>query len=103
MAEKFDPANPWSFDAFDPPNPRVPSPAPRGTTPRLFPEEDRLFKAQRDALQAVNSAKELERAMRGNTDRRIDATLRDIVQDTETTYRTIRSYLEKYVAPASAL
>jgi hypothetical protein len=29
--------------------------------------------------------------------------VRDIVEDTENTYRTIRSYLDQYVAPASSL
>jgi hypothetical protein len=44
VSEKFDPADPWSMNAFDPPNPRVPAPSGH-KAPRLFPEEERLFKA----------------------------------------------------------
>ena len=94
-----DPANPWSFDAFDPYNgPKVDAPEPFKAAPRTFPEEERLFKIQKNALRAARAAEGLQNSL-GEMEGREKALLRELVDATEDTYRVINSYLKKYVAP----
>lgn len=104
--------DPWSINYFDPPTPHVPAPAPRSKTPRLIPEEDRLFQVQRNALLALNALDELERVLggagrsarlgerdsAGGMDARsLSKELRALRVPLENTYRTIRSYLDEYL------
>jgi hypothetical protein len=95
----LDPASPWSWDSFDTGNvPRVDAPAPFKPKERTFPDEDKLFKIQKDALRAAQGAQELRRALeRGGGEAARARLLRDLVDDTEDTYRAIRSYLDRYV------
>jgi hypothetical protein len=114
-----DPANPWGWDAFSDKPPKVDAPAPFKPAERTFPEEDRLFKVQRDALRAAELAEELQRregrreasivqshtcTACGHRDRVVVAAphghgnlVGQLVEATGNTYKTIRSYLEKYV------
>ncbi len=85
----FDPSDPWSFDAFDPPKPHVAPPRPK--TPKLVPEIDRLFQVQRNALRALHDLDEGD-TVEGHHHRALQSLKRDV----ENTYRVIRSYLEKY-------
>ena len=119
----LDAANPWSWDAFSDEAPKVDAPEPFKAAPRMFPEEDRLFKVQRDAMEAAELARELERRIGGHTasaetthtcrqcghrdrvvvaaprDHGLGRLARDLSEKTGSTYKTIRSYLEKYVSP----
>ena len=99
------PADPWSWDAFSPDVPKVDAPEPFKAAPRTFPEEDRLFKVQKDALRATQTARVLADSLRGNKDlgHQAERDLRQLVTDTENTYRAIRSYLDKYVNPSASL
>jgi hypothetical protein len=93
------PSDPWSWDAFDVTDaPKVDAPEPFKPKQRMFPEEDRLFQVQRDALRAHRTAQDLERELRGkNIGRHAERELRSLLNETEDTYRVIRSYLNKYV------
>jgi len=96
----IDPANPWGWDAFGDKPPKVDAPEPFKPAPRLFPEEDRLFRVQKNALKAAQGADNLRRALSGrDLDKATAHLLKALVDDAEDTYRTIRSYLEKYVSP----
>jgi hypothetical protein len=97
------PADPWSWDAFDPDVPKVDAPKPFKGAPKMFPEEDRLFAAQKNALKAARAAEDLQRALRGKIGAHEGRLLDHLVQDTENTYRVVRSYLDKYVNPSSSL
>jgi len=122
----IDAANPWSWDAFSDEVPKVDAPAPFKAKPRMFPEEDRLFKVQKDALKAAQLARELERTQGrheaavveshtcsscGQRERHVTAARPNrgkpltgqLVDATEDTYRTIRSYLDKYVTGTATL
>jgi len=123
-----DAADPWSWDAFGDSVPKVEAPAPFKPKARLFPDEDRLFKVQEDALRTVNELRELERQMRRGKQSSLRAgpvrplfdedgervtaaqhtaaadglerQLKRAIDAAEDTYRVIRSYLDKYVSPS---
>lgn len=89
--------DPWSIDYFNPPTPQVRAPSPRVKVPKLLPEQDDLFRVQRDALKALNALDELERVL-GDEARKYSRELRALRVEAENTYRVIRSYLEQYAA-----
>ena len=73
------------------------APEPFKPKPKSFPEEDRLFRVQKNALRAVNATRALEREFQGrDLPRPAARQLREAVDAAEDTYRVIRSYLEKY-------
>lgn len=88
--------DPWSIDYFNPPTPHVPAPAPRSATPKLIPEQDRLFQVQRDILVALNALDDLEHKL-GKDAHQYHKELRALRVPVENTYRVIRSYLDKYL------
>jgi hypothetical protein len=94
----LDPANPWGWDAFGDEVPKVDAPAPFKPAERAFPEEDRLFKVQKDALRAVQTARVLADSLRGKDDKAYREA-RQLLGETEDTYRAIRGYLDKYLSP----
>lgn len=95
-----DAADPWSWDAFDLSDaPKVDAPEPFKPRQRLFPEEDRLFQVQKNALRAHQTARDLERELKGKSlGQQAERELRSLLNETEDTYRVIRSYLQKYVS-----
>lgn len=91
-----DPANPWSWNAFEPPAGDVKAPSPHPRTPKLIPDVERLFSLQRDALKVVNGLESLESQIGKAASSREWLMLK---QDAENTYRVIRSYLGKNAGP----
>lgn len=85
--------SPWDFSA-----PKVHAPSPKTKAPKPFPEPDRLFQVQRNALKVLNDVQEIERHLDKTPHAavRASAVLRRLQQDAENTYRVIRSYLDKY-------
>lgn len=88
--------DPWEINYFDPPTPHVAPPAPRSKTPRLIPEQDRLFQVQRNSLLTLNALDELEGRL-GKDAHKFHKELRALRVPAENTYRVIRSYLDKYL------
>lgn len=91
-------SDPWSINYFDPPAPKV-GPPPKPKVPKLIPDEDRLFQAQRNALKVLNNLQNLELELKGKDIGRARATLQALEKDAENTYRVIRTYLNKHVNP----
>lgn len=90
----FDPANPWSLNAFDPPAGDVKPPSPRARTPRPIPDVERLYSLQRNTLKVLNNIESLEGSIGKAAHSREWQALK---QDAENAYRVIRSYLAEYV------
>ena len=93
----MDPANPWSFDPFNPPNPGVHAPAPRAHTPKLIPEEERLYQVQRNAMKVLQDIDALSRLVDSHTLH--SAEWHRLLMDAENTYRVIRSWLTQNTQP----
>jgi hypothetical protein len=79
----FNPANPWSLNAFDPPGGDVKAPSPHTRTPKLLPDVDRLFALQRNLLKVLNGLPD------GKDFHQVRA-------DAENAYRNINGYLREY-------
>lgn len=104
MAEGgFNPADPWSFDAFAPQSPKVPEgvsapSSPKAPTapkaPRIVPAVDELFSIQRNTLKVLNGLDDLEHEIGEHL--RKSKGYRALRQDAENAYRVIRSYLKQY-------
>jgi hypothetical protein len=91
-----DPSNPWSWNAFEPGKPHAPreykspySLAPKD--PTRAPAEDLLFRAQDNALKAMNSLQALE----GSLEAKVVGSpeWQRLSRNVTNTYRVIRSWL----------
>lgn len=88
----FDVNDPFSWNAFDPPNTHVAPPAPRSKTPRLFPEVDRLFRCQKATTDVIGM---LDAIKDGKIDHHEYAKLHKRAEDA---YKLIRNYLYEYAS-----
>lgn len=90
-----DPADPWSFDYFNPETPHVEAPAPKTHTPKILPDEDRLFMVQRHALQILKHIENLKRQIGHEAVHKAHHEFDLLDQVAENNYRVINSYLRK--------
>lgn len=83
------PSDPWSWNAFDPPNPSGGVPfKPAIKQRRDIPEQDELFAVQRNLVKAINELDNVEREKNPN--------LRSLRMQVENAYKVLNRFLQNH-------